>query len=264
MPDIAKSATWHPQPSREDLETLNIVLSPGRVGTTTIYYNLNYQGVKLYKLHSLDRDKVTRLLTRREEQGKNKPAHLTNADEILRNVIQDARKVNVVIPTREPVSRHISGFARKVKMGEVEIAGKSDEDILREFEDFNPESSDRWLRKELLPLFPSRPLKNIDPGADLNFFADGRFRVMIAKLETPDAKLAGALSAFFERDISLQNRKETSNQILKTSGDARRASQLIRKRISDDYVEKIHAGIYARTFYTADALREHLQRYLNR
>lgn len=264
---------WQPVPEESDKQVLNILLSPGRTATTTIFYNANRCGSRLFKLHTCRPERIKRQIEKRDSQQTNIPKHLAIAQQLIGSIFDQSKRLNIVVPTREPVSRQISGFVRKVGIGQIDIAKLSDDEVYAKFIDFNKDSSDKWLKTELYPLAPMSDLDAIDNTKELNFLAfDRRTRIptmqptrcMIIKLEAPDTLMQGALSGFLCNQINFRKRAETSIKLIKQNRLAGRANRIVRQQLTEEYINEVHSGIYAKTFYSEAVLAKLKKQLLSR
>lgn len=246
---------WEPVLDLEtDCETLNLILSPGRVATTSMYLWCNRAGVKVFKTHTSIQKQAFYVFRKREKAGGKVPFFLTQARHVLGRAFKQADPVRIVIPTRDPLSRSLSSFRRFVATGRVTVPkGASGEALARLMEDeIPPDRLDFWLTRNLDPLWPG-----YDSGAPL-LRADrpalrhdvGRLRFLVLRSEMPDPEIATALGDFFGQTIPVRAREETAeSHNSRIPDDILQGLDALPELLSDSYRQALLGSAYARLFY---------------
>lgn len=260
MPD------WEPVVDESDLEVLRMVLSPGRCGTTSLYHWLNGSGIKAFKTHFGTRGVVSQAVAARKKTGQFLPLWLEQNFILTGKAINEAKRVEIVVPLRNPVTRAISAFRKGVETGRFNVPKKlTSSTLTTAFEkSVTLGASDRWLDRELFPLIPSEAIP--DMGDDLSMVVDhGRFSVLFLKAELPDPRKQEALSKFFSTDVEIGHRRGDFGQMKrKMKAHAKEACRLFPEFMPDWYFSAFKDMGYSRKFYTPDDIAAAWEKRLDR
>lgn len=246
---------WQPRfVPEQDLKELNLVLSPGRVATTSIHEWLNQSGVKTFKLHMTQRHAVNDRLTELRTKKHPVPAFLKQSSHILGRAINEADPVRIVLPVREPFSRNLSAFRRFMATGyRLSVPEDFTDDSLRVlFEtEVPPDRLDTWMNRNLFPILPQHILENrISDSKPIARFRHGRFRILVMRAELGDTRKCKVLSRFFGKKVTEGKRVETGvNHNEAIPEKLQRALSRLKGNVSQEYRDALRASQYARLFY---------------
>jgi hypothetical protein len=252
-------SNWQPHYDPDiDCKELNLVLSPGRMATTTLYRWLNANGVRAFKTHVMDKDVAARRVKQRRQKKQRVPLFLEQAMQVLDTPLDTADPVRVVLPLREPLDRNLSAFRRFVSSGRVKLSeDMSDAHVRALFEESVPvDRLDNWLAHNLFPILSRSELEGLmSPERPITWLNRGRFQFMLMRCEASDTLKAEALTDFVGQPIKPRNRTETARMHNKSIPNTLQEKlDRLPEYLFAGYREDLYRSVYTRTFYPEYAI----------
>lgn len=227
-------------PSRVDA----IVYSMGKVGSSTVSQSLRTAGLQCLDVHVLGESRIVAALSKafKDPDTDIIPEHL--ADSIFaHNAIRRQERVRMISLIRNPIARNISAVFQNLPERLADDRGE----IMKRLRSYSVRTPDHWFKNEFIPVTGVDVFhKKIDSAADHFRFSNGKFDILLIKLETSDARISRLISDFVEADIELTRANEASG---KWYGPIYREIIANPECIRGGYVEECANLKYFRTFY---------------
>jgi hypothetical protein len=231
----------------------------GKVGSRSVTDSLIKHGLHpVIHIHRMNPKNIQRVKAEHQKHNQ-KPKNEEIGLWLYKNICRDDRqKAKVITLVREPISRNISAFFQNyerftgLKFEESNL--QADKLIKLFLSGYQHRVPLTWFNNELKQTL----------GIDVYEFEfpkehgyleirDGRFELLVVKMEIPDRSKAAAITKFLGLENFQLKRSNISNQ--KIYADAYRE---FRKKIylPESYVDQMHKSEYAQHFYSIDELEK--------
>lgn len=226
-----------------------LVFQVGKVGSSTVYYSLKAAGIACEHVHRIAPEGIARVADERRRKGlpvKDERVGLALNDRIRRS----DGKVRIVTMVREPVSRNISAFFQNLTdyYGERPLEAISVDEAIRRFmEEYPHHVILNWFDSEFEPVTGISLFDHPFPaGTQWMIVNEGRFEILVLRVEAPDDVKKEALERFLRLD-SLELVRANVGGIK----DYARLYEDFRRHISlpAEYLDRMLDSKYARHFY---------------
>lgn len=248
-----------------------IVYQMGKVGSSSVYETLRNLDldVPVHHAHVLNRFDVYEAGIRETRADPDNDLDVIARGRALRRSVESGRwrSWSLVSLVRAPIPRAVSDFFENVfayvpdfferfKRGEITPAELS-ETFRTRYHDFSPF---HWFDDQVRDVFGIDVYATPFPHArGYAIYQNERARLLLLRLEDLNRCAQRALGDFFglgELPLAIKN-----------SGETKRYGALYRQfidelRLTDTYVEKMHASVYARHFYTSEELSASIARWV--
>lgn len=214
----------------------------GKVGSQSIFCSLkeiNYR--PMVHFHYLDQEERV---------------HPYTAKFIKRQLSSKERKINIICPIREPVSRNISSYFHDYEA----ITGRSPadnntslEELIDQFYKINHnERGLIWFDDEFYRLLNINVYDYEFPKSQgFQHIVKGRFNILIYKLELPDEKKVQIISDFFNlKNFSIRRVNEGKQKKYRDIYNAFLTNFVVK----DNYLDNMYNSKYAKHFYSTDEI----------
>jgi hypothetical protein len=231
-----------------------LVFQVGKVGSSTVYYSLKAAGIACEHVHRIAPGGIARVADERRRKGlpiKDERVGLALNDRIRRS----DGKVRIVTMVREPVSRNISAFFQNLAdyYGETPLEAISVDDAIRRFmEEYPHHVILNWFDVEFEPVTGISIFDHPFPtGTQSMIVSEGRFEILVLRVEAPDDVKKEALERFLHLD-NLELVRANVGGIK----DYARLYENFRRHISlpAEYLDRMLDSKYARHFYTPEEI----------
>lgn len=248
-----------------------IILTPGKVGSSSVYYTLKKKLNKNYvfHIHYLSKQGIEKSNNSHlKSDRKSLPLHLLISKILYKKLMKYDGQLNIITLIREPISREISGFFQNIDFHKNDLEGKNllinDFETLKKINKILPNSQKsitNWIKTELLNNFEIDIYSsNYPKEIGFKIFKKEQFNLLLTRMEDLDSSFKSSTKVFFKLDkgIELENYNVGNNKYY-----SKTYKQLKNKiNINDDALNSIIKSQYVQHFY-GDYTDEITKKYSN-
>lgn len=235
-----------------------IILTPGKVGSSSIYYTLKRKLKNLvFHIHNISEKGIKKSSKEHlESDRKSLPLHLIVAGLLQKKLSHYDDRIYIITIVREPVSREISAFYQNtefykstVEKTNLEIDTNASLNILKEiFKKNITRHLENWFQSEIYQEFGidvfEKPF-NTTKGYEI--FHSDRATLLLLKMETMNQVFASAIKELLgtENDIVLENANIAENKHYAASyAEAKKSFRLSKAQLDEIIQSKYFQHFY--------------------
>jgi hypothetical protein len=231
-----------------------IILTPGKVGSSSVYrtlkkkFNKNY----IFHIHNLSEQGIKKSIhSHLNSDRKSLPLHLLISKLLYKKLIKFEGELNIITLIREPISREISGFFQNIDFHKNELEGNNlvinECETLKKINKILPNSHisvTNWINTELINNLEI-DIYNDDFSSNTGFkiFHNNGIKLLLIRMEDLNFSFKGATMNFFDleegiklKDYNIGEEKYYSRQYKSLRNKIKLSNENIDKILSSKYV----------------------------
>lgn len=240
-----------------------IILTPGKTGSSSIYNSLKKQLPNpVFQLHNLSENEIEKLKRiHLNSDRKSLPLHLIISENLNKRLKKYKGKLYIVTIVREPISREISSFMQNINFiknsierNNLSIDIEMASNILsKSLENNVGDKFEKWFKKEIESSFSINVfMKSFDHSANFMIFRNGRYNLLLMKMETMDKIFSKAISKLFSTSISIYLKRDNVGEKKYYSSDYSELKRHI--KIDNKILKEVINSRYMKHFYSENEI----------
>lgn len=248
-----------------------LILTPGKVGSSSVYRTLNKKLNKnyIFHIHYLSKEGIENSnISHLKSDRKSLPLHLLISKILYKKLMKFNGELSIITLIREPISREISGFFQNIDFHKNDLEGKNlfinEYETLKKINKILPNSHKsitNWINTELLNNFEIDIYSsNYPKQIGFKIFKKEHFNLLLLRTEDLDSSFKSSTKEFFklEKGIELENYNVGNDKYY-----SKTYKQLKNKiKINNDALHSIIKSQYVQHFYR-DYTDEIMKKYSN-
>ena len=228
-----------------------VVYTVGKVGSTAMTSAIRAAGLVCFDIHTLETDRINRLVNRKIDQNKLPERHLIESLAIHKMIKENPANFCFITAVREPLGQAISAFFQNLDLFipnfDRRALPKADETIALFLEKYDLYTPIRWFETEMLAILSIDVLSE-RYSADDAVIEQGGVRILTLRVDWPTERKEVLIGEFVGKPIELKRENEAA-----TKGYSELYQEFLDTiRFDPTVARKIYDSRFCRRFWTPE------------